>query len=210
MAVASVRACTSSSAEYPSFVEALRAWRSREAVKPSRAQVEVTLSCATACAAPCEPTVEVEAIVESAFESPSESTSHAIPKEILTCESTQLQVTLSSAPAAEEEETEEDLKSDCDQTSAGSNDSKETISVSFSVRSNDTSCEKHAGSTGARVKLGGVEGKAWNARGGALAHQKPTASSMRQQQEREHAVKCRGRSNAGSTTKAAARPLWRS
>ncbi|CAI5983652.1 unnamed protein product [Closterium sp. NIES-65] len=65
-------------------------------------------------------------------------------------------------------------------------------------------------STGARVKVGGVEGKAWNARGGALTHQKPTASSVRQQQEREHTVKCRGRSNAGSTTKAAARPVLRS
>ncbi|CAI5460386.1 unnamed protein product [Closterium sp. Yama58-4] len=179
MAVASVRACTSSSAEYPSFAEALRAWRSREAVKPSRAQVEVPLSCAIACAVPCEPTVEVEAIVEV------EATSQAIPEEISTCESTQLQVTLSSAPAAEEEETEADLKSDCDQTSAGSSDSKDTVSVSFSVsKSNVTSC-----STGARVKVDGVDGKAWNARGGALAHQKPTASSMRQQQEREHAVK---------------------
>ncbi|CAI5499682.1 unnamed protein product [Closterium sp. Naga37s-1] len=65
-------------------------------------------------------------------------------------------------------------------------------------------------STGARVKVGGVEGKAWNARGGALAHQKPTASSMRQQQEKEHAVRCRGRRSGASTTKAAARPLWRS
>ncbi|CAI5470331.1 unnamed protein product [Closterium sp. Yama58-4] len=216
MAVASARACTSSTADYPLFAEALRAWRSREGVNQPPVQVEVTLSPATARAVPCEPTLKVEATVESTFESPSESTYQAIPEEIseltppaiseATCESTheqfQLQVTLSSAPATVEVE---DSRSDCEQTSSGSDYSKETISVSSS---NDASCDTHVeiyGSTGARVKVGGVEEEAWNARGGALAHQKPTASSMRQQQEIKHALKCSGRRNAGSTTKAATR-----
>ncbi|CAI5474118.1 unnamed protein product [Closterium sp. Yama58-4] len=184
MAVDSVSACSSSSAEHPSFAEVLSIWRNREAVKPSRVQVEVPLRSATACAAPCEATVEeVEATVESAVESPSESTCQAIPEEISTCESAQLQVTLSSATAEEKEETEEDLRSDC----AGSDDSNETISVSFSVSNSSVTSY----STRARVNVDGVEGKAWNARGGAVTNQKPTARSMRQQQEREHAVKCR-------------------
>ncbi|CAI5465796.1 unnamed protein product [Closterium sp. Yama58-4] len=138
MAVAPASACSSSSAEHPSFAEVLSIWRKRDEVAQSRAKVDLPLSSATACAAPCEPTVEVEGTVKSTFESPSESTYQAISEEISTCESTKLQVTLSSAPAAEEEETEEDLSSDCDQTSAGSNDSKETVSVRFSV--SKTSC----------------------------------------------------------------------
>ncbi|CAI7857600.1 unnamed protein product [Closterium sp. NIES-54] len=154
-----------------------------------------------------------------------------------------MHVTLSSTPACtaaaeEEEEEEEDSRSDCDQTSTSSVDSKETVAVSFSpqraaslppaaaalaavlaaselavgVTSHVTVaasavfvaasasllpwCIAKAGSTRARVKVGAVEGKAWNARGGALAHQKPTASSMRQQQEKELAMKCRGRTLA--------------
>ncbi|CAI7778400.1 unnamed protein product [Closterium sp. NIES-53] len=150
-----------------------------------------------------------------------------------------MHVTLSSTPACtaaaeEEEEEEEDSRSDCDQTSTSSVDSKETVApqraaslppaaaalaavlaaseLAVGVTSHVTVaasavfvaasasllpwCIAKAGSTRARVKVGAVEGKAWNARGGALAHQKPTASSMRQQQEKELAMKCRGRTLA--------------